>query len=199
MSDLNRTNNIIGNCNRCLELYPWTKFDSKSHGNHTSRLMIVSEAPGKESISKQQYWYANILRTVLQDTYGYDLEDVFYLTDIVKCCPSDNRRPKPEEIRNCANYLLSEIQLINPTVILILGKEALNFFIKHYKLDLTEKMTKIHNENGYKIVRCSGFQLIPLIHPGNLSYHIDYDCYKRHLTEVFGLMLKNFSVNGVVK
>lgn len=195
MNDFNQLNNKVDSCNGCPELNLWIKFDSNLHGNHTSKLMIVSEAPSKESIFKKQYWYSSILRSVLWDTYGYDLEDVFYLTDIVKCCMPDNRRPKLEEIGKCTNYILSEIQLIEPTVILALGKEALNFFKKHFKPDLTGKITEIHNGNGYKVVRCCNFQLIPLIHPSNLTFHIDYYCYKRHLTEVFGVMLKNSSIH----
>ncbi|HEX3047197.1 MAG TPA: hypothetical protein VHY08_20755, partial [Bacillota bacterium] len=90
----------------------------------------------------------------------------------------------------------NEIQLIEPKVILVLGKEALKFFIKYFELQLTKNITELHNVEGYQIIKCGRYKIIHLIHPSNPTYHIDYYCYQKHFREVFGFMLKYLNVNG---
>lgn len=43
-------------CQRCNDLQPWIKFKSNTHGNINSKYMLISEAPGKQSIKNNQYW-----------------------------------------------------------------------------------------------------------------------------------------------
>ncbi|MFH2041614.1 MAG: uracil-DNA glycosylase, partial [Acidobacteriota bacterium] len=59
--------------------------------------------------------------------------DDVYITNLVKCRPPDNRNPEPGEIEQCHPYLLQQIELIQPRVIVTLGKVAAEFFVPHLK------------------------------------------------------------------
>ena len=113
--------NEIHKCQRCKSIIGNKKFPTSSHGKLNAKYLLVSEAPGKESLFRKQYWTgvgAQILRsctTALNTT----LEDIFYLTDIVKCWPSDNnnnRTPLESEIQNCSHFLTKEIEELKTQV-----------------------------------------------------------------------------------
>src|SRR5437867_1195138 len=109
----------IGACHKCRSIQGYHKFSETSHGNLHSRYMLVSEAPGGASIGNSRYWTGaggKLLRGVMQE-FDKELEDVFYMTDIVKCWPNeegDNRSPTAEEIANCSHLLTEEIRQLKP-------------------------------------------------------------------------------------
>lgn len=85
---------------------------------------------------------------------GLRREEV-YITNVVKHRPPDNRGPNKDEIRACLPYLLRQIQIINPKIIVPLGRFALEVFIKD------QPISKIHGQPfkvGERIV-------LPLYHP----------------------------------
>ena len=91
------------------------KFSPTSHGQLAGKYLLVSEAPGKESLLRQQYWTGvggQILRSCTKIA-GTTLENLFYLTDIVKCWPNENgsnRTALDSEIQNCSHFLIKEIE-----------------------------------------------------------------------------------------
>jgi len=122
----------IQNCAKCTSIKGYHKFSIKAHGSLSSKYMLVSEAPGRKSLESGKYWTGaggKILRKCLPE--NLELEDLFYLTDIVKCWPNEemeNRTPVEPEIKNCVHFLKSEIEVLNPDYIISLGGIVSSFF-----------------------------------------------------------------------
>ena len=108
----------VQDCQKCKTIIGYNKFSSSSHGKADSGFMLVSEAPGKDSITAGKYWIGTggkILRSCFTDT-DINLEDIFYLTDIVKCWPNENnenRSPNESEILNCSSFLKRKLKYLN--------------------------------------------------------------------------------------
>jgi uracil-DNA glycosylase len=186
----------VSGCTRCPNLKPWKKFASGVHGNINPSAMIVSEAPGTKSILRGKFWMGQAgrrIRKVLSG-FGVELEDIFYLTDTVKCCPPNDRTPYPDELENCKGFLTCEIQILKPKYIVVFGKVALFYFLSNFapKSPLTfQSMNEVQNDYGYKMIEFDTFTLIPLLHPSRANQFMTYDIYKRHLFEVFALIIES--------
>jgi DNA polymerase len=157
----------IKGCCSC-QLLTGRKFGLSTHGNHHSRIMLVSEAPGKDSIEKGRMWSGASglkIRKVLHE-FKYDLEECIYMTDLVKCLPPCNRKPTRDEILNCREYLRLEIEILYPTVILALGKTALVHLFSLFKYPVGKrlKMKDYHARTDIFVGKRS-INLIPLYHP----------------------------------
>lgn len=187
----------ISECQKCNALDDWDKFNANSHGDINSKYMIISEAPGKRSIENHRYWTGAAgtrIRNVLSEVSKYELEDLFYLTDIVKCCPPNNRTPSVREISECKGYLKREIEIINPKLIISFGSKVLEFLLKNYNylnsLEVPE-ITSLHNNDGYIRLCFESFNLIPLLHPSAANRFMDYGIYKQHLKEIYQEIIEN--------
>ena len=119
----------ILHCHRC----PLSESRTKAvpgEGNHDADLMFVGEGPGRDEDLQGRPFVgrAGQLLTKIVKAMDYEREDV-YITNVVKCRPPNNREPNPREIEECKGYLLEQIDLINPRVIVTLGNVAAHFFI----------------------------------------------------------------------
>ena len=92
-------------------------------GNNQSNIMFIGEGPGHHENEKGLPFVGAAGKLLDELLQGIDLrrEDV-YITNIVKCRPPENRDPKPEEIELCNAYLERQIALIDPKVIVTLGR-----------------------------------------------------------------------------
>jgi len=176
-------------------LNPWKKFNYSVHGNPNAKAMIISEAPGSTSICIGQMWKGAggaRLRRVIRH-FSKDLEDVFYMTDTVKCLPPDNRDPVDEEINNCSEYLLEEIEIVKPTVILSFGRFALDYLSFRYEsIDPVPEgtITELHNDDRYIVIKFINFNVIPLLHPTRANQFMNYDVYKKHVRNIFSEIIE---------
>ena len=85
---------------------------------------------------------------------GIKREDVF-IANMVKCRPPDNRDPLPSEISACSKYLDRQIELINPKLVVTLGRFSLaKFFPK-------ESISKVHG----RVRKLQGLNVYPMMHP----------------------------------
>jgi uracil-DNA glycosylase len=95
-------------------------------GKVTARIMLIGEAPGREEDESGHPFVGaagRFLDHALDDA-GIDREDLF-ITNIVKCRPPNNRTPRVSEVDTCvSNYLLEQIEIINPKLIALLGGVA---------------------------------------------------------------------------
>ena len=100
-------------------------------GNLKAALMFVGEAPGHDEDVQGRPFVgrAGQLLTKIILAMKFQREDV-YITNIVKCRPPENRTPHRDEIEKCTPYLLHQLSLIRPKVIVTLGKIAADFFIQ---------------------------------------------------------------------
>jgi DNA polymerase len=100
-------------------------------GNFSSKILIIWEAPGKEEdkVGRPFVWRSGKLLTKILEDLGYIRDKDYYITNIVKCRPPDNRDPKPEEIKTCCPYLWKQISMMRPKLIVTLGRFSFNFLV----------------------------------------------------------------------
>jgi DNA polymerase len=135
---LEELENKINKCTKCELAKTRTKFVFGT-GNPTAEIMFIGEAPGADEDLQGLPFVgrAGQLLTKLLKTVGIDRNDV-YICNILKCRPPNNRKPLPSEIEMCKPYLLKQIELIQPKVIIALGATAIEglFNIKKKMGDL---------------------------------------------------------------
>ena len=95
-------------------------------GHPQAELMFIGEAPGADEDEQGEPFVgrAGQLLTKIIQAMGFQREDV-YIANVLKCRPPENRTPEPDEVKNCLPYLISQIELIRPKVIVALGATAL--------------------------------------------------------------------------
>lgn len=144
-------------------------------GNLNSAIMLIGEAPGeKEAKTGRPFVGASgRLLDELLDSIGAQRQDV-YITNIVKDRPPDNRDPSPEELHLYAPFLLRQIEILQPQVILTLGRFAMDFILELF--DLPEKGTKISELHGKPLAAQTTYGpviIVPLFHPAVALYNLD--------------------------
>ena len=114
----------IENCQNCQLSKSRTKFVFGT-GNPNAELMCIGEAPGRDEDQAGEPFVgaAGQLLNRILEAIGFQREEV-YLANILKCRPPDNRDPLPAEISECIPHLKRQIELINPKLILVLGRVA---------------------------------------------------------------------------
>ena len=87
--------------------------------------MVIGEAPGYEEDRTGEPFVgrAGQLLNAMLRAVGLARGDV-YIANVLKCRPPGNRDPRPEEIVRCAGYLLRQIELVSPRIILAMGRIA---------------------------------------------------------------------------
>ncbi|MBD3414457.1 MAG: uracil-DNA glycosylase [Candidatus Aminicenantes bacterium] len=120
----------IKDCRECPLAQSRTKAVPGEGDIHTD-LMFVGEGPGSEEDKQGRPFVgrAGKLLTRIIKAMTFDRRDV-YITNVVKCRPPENRNPRNEEIQTCEKYLLKQIELISPKVIVTLGNVPTKYFLK---------------------------------------------------------------------
>jgi DNA polymerase len=112
-------------CTRCIALAFSRNRITWGYGNVESPVIFVGEAPGKYgcditgipfTLDKSGEYFQSMIKAV-----GWIKEQV-YVTNLVKCCPEDNRTPTVDEIKNCSSYLNLELVKIKPKLVVVMGK-----------------------------------------------------------------------------
>jgi DNA polymerase len=159
-ADLKSLREEIGDCKRCRLSKGRTNIVF-GEGNPDTRLMFIGEAPGKEEDLQARPFVGNagMVLTRLIEKMGFKKGDV-YIANIVKCRPPMNRAPELDEIERCRGFVERQIEIINPEVIMSLGRISAQTLIGNAKL----KITAIRgNFFDYK-----GIALMPTFHPAYL-------------------------------
>jgi DNA polymerase len=131
----------IHECQKCALGATRTKFVF-GVGNPNADLMLIGEAPGAEE-DRQGIPFvgrAGKLLTDILKAINFEREDV-YIANILKCRPPQNRDPLPSEREQCFPYLMKQLELIKPKVIVGLGRIAANAL-----LNKNESLTKLREE-----------------------------------------------------
>ena len=99
-------------------------------GNPKARVVFIGEGPGadEDRIGEPFVGRAGQLLNVMLPSIGLRREDV-YIANIVKCRPPGNRDPETDEAAVCMPFLKRQIELINPEVIVLLGRIAARFLL----------------------------------------------------------------------
>lgn len=137
------------------------------NGNPNSEIVFIGEAPGKkeDELGVPFVGAAGKFLEELLSYIGMSRTDV-YITNIVKYRPPDNRDPLPEEKELCNEWLISEIKIISPKLIIFLGRHSMTRFFP------TEKISEIHGKLLIKNTQEFGKQaFMPLYHPAAALYN----------------------------
>ncbi|WP_460126211.1 type-4 uracil-DNA glycosylase [Stetteria hydrogenophila] len=124
MEEYERLKAEILSCTKC-PLHRTRKNPVPGEGPLDAEVMIVGEAPGRreDELGRPFVGMAGKLLDALLARAGLRREEV-YITNVVKCRPPGNRDPRPEEVEACLPYLVRQIALIRPRVIIALGRIA---------------------------------------------------------------------------
>jgi DNA polymerase len=130
-------------------------------GNPHADILIIGEGPGATEDSTGKPFVGRsgeLLSKMLENVLGLTREEV-YITNIVKCRPPNNRVPTPTEAHTCQPYLLKQIELIKPKLILTLGATAY-----HYLTGDDSGITKVRGT----VHTYGDTLLVPTYHPSYL-------------------------------
>jgi DNA polymerase len=125
-------------------------------GNVDCAVLFIGEAPGFNEDQQRRPFVGRggqLLDQMIQ-SIGWQRKDV-YITNIVKRRPPENRDPLPEEIEAYKPYLTRQIAIIDPKIIVTLGRFSMNYFLPE---------AKITRDHG-KIFNVDGRIIFPVFHP----------------------------------
>lgn len=133
-------------------------------GDPDARLMIVGEGPGEDEDRSGRPFVgrAGQLLDRILEAAGIPRESVF-ITNMVKCRPPGNRNPQPDEVEACNHWLLDQIRLIRPQVIVTLGNVPTQYF-----LNTKTGITKTRGVWGEFTRLGAPIKVMPLFHPAYL-------------------------------
>jgi DNA polymerase len=157
---LEELRNVIGDCRRC-KLAPHRTHLVFGVGNPRARLVFVGEAPGRDEDLKGEPFVGRagqLLTEIITKGMRLRREDV-YIANVIKCRPPDNRNPEPDEVTSCEPFLLRQLELIAPEVVVALGKFAAQTLLRS-KTPITQLRGRWYDYHGIR--------LMPTFHPAYL-------------------------------
>ena len=142
-------------------------------GSHDAVIMFVGEAPGKnEAQTGRPFCGAagKVLDEVLE-TIDVKREDV-YITNIVKDRPQQNRDPLPNEIEIYGPFLDRQIEIIQPKVIVTLGRYAMGYIMRKFDLEFElEPISTAHGKSYEAKASYGTIHIVPQYHPAATIYN----------------------------
>ncbi len=156
-------------------------------GNPDADLMLIGEAPGAEEDKQGEPFFgkAGQLLNKILNAINFQREDV-YIANILKHRPPNNRNPKPEERERSLPFLQRQIDLINPKLILSLGKVSAQTLLEKNSASLSSMRGKFHKFRGK-------YELMATYHPAALLRHAKW---KRPTWEDVQLLRKRYDELG---
>jgi len=135
-------------------------------GNLDADIVFIGEAPGKKEDEQGVPFIgaAGKFLNVMFEEAGMVRSDV-YITNIVKYRPPNNRDPSPDEKAAFWPYLLRQLQIINPKVVITLGRHSMEYFLPGEKIGEVHGQPKRIAFGDHKIV------IMPLFHPAAALYN----------------------------
>ena len=147
-------------CRQCPRLVASRTQTVFGSGDPDAEFMFVGEAPGREEDRYGQPFVgrAGHLLSVLVRMMGFRWSDV-YIANVLKCRPdaeNGNRKPEAEEMARCLPFLMEQVRIVRPRVIIALGATAME--------GLTARECSISAVRG-TVYECEGIPLMPTFHP----------------------------------
>jgi DNA polymerase len=151
LESLDVVTKAIATCTRC-PLYATAKNPVPGEGNPDADFMLVGEAPGatEDETGRPFVGQAGQLLEKILAAIKFSREDVF-IVNVLKHRPPGNRNPRPEEISACSPYLIRQIELIRPKVLVALGTFAAQTLLDT-KLSIGKLRGQIHRYYGVPLI-----------------------------------------------
>jgi len=150
----------IGDCHRC-KLWSGRTHLVFGVGNPKAQVMFVGEGPGRDEDLQGEPFVGRagqLLTDIITKGMGLRREDV-YIANVIKCRPPDNRNPEPDEVDSCEPFLVKQIEIIRPRIIVGLGKFAVQTLLKS-KVPISKLRGNWHDYHGIRFM--------PTFHPAYL-------------------------------
>ncbi|MEM0350673.1 MAG: type-4 uracil-DNA glycosylase [Archaeoglobaceae archaeon] len=169
METLEEVAQEILQCKKC-ELHKTKTRYVVGSGNEKAEIVFIGEAPGREEDIRGEPFVgsAGKLLSEMINAIGLRRDEVF-ISNVLKCRPPNNRDPLPEEIEACGEYLLRQLEIIKPNIIICLGRYSTEFIFRTFGLQFTS-ITKLQG----KIFEIDAWEkkvkIIPLYHPAAVLY-----------------------------
>lgn len=118
----------VAACTRC-GLHAGRTWAVPGEGSPATEVVFVGEGPGEQEDRHGRPFVgaSGHLLTELIQSVGWQRPDVF-ITNVVKCRPPGNRDPQPDEIAACSPFLRRQLEVLDPSVVVTVGKHSLNTF-----------------------------------------------------------------------
>ena len=156
-SSLDELSHNISTCHLC-DLSKSRTQSMSGYGTPNAKLMIIDYDISQTQDSTNSYYSGRsgeTLRNMIEKVLNLNIEDV-YLTHAIKCKPLKSNKPSPSEWNSCKAYLFSQIEFIQPKVVVTLGNEAYNC--------VTEDNDNFDNVRGH-VIDFKKYKLVPIYHP----------------------------------
>jgi len=164
--DLKQVADDIVKNNVCSELAVSATQLVFADGSPDAEIVFIGEAPGRNEDQQGLPFVgaAGKFLNELLENAGLKRQDV-YITNIVKYRPPDNRDPTKEEKEAFWPYLVRQLDVIKPKLIVTLGRHSMEYFLPG------EKISAVHGELKEVIIGKTKHMLMPLFHPAAALYN----------------------------
>lgn len=163
---LEKLNNKMTACSKCA-LRKGCKNVVPGEGSADAEIMFIGEGPGakEDELGRPFVGAAGKFLDEMLATIKLERKDV-YITNVVKCRPPNNRDPLPEEVVVCWPWLLEQIKIIKPKLIITLGRHSMARFLPEMKI------SEAHGQAMRREIKGVGPQVFYVIyHPAAALYN----------------------------
>ena len=163
---LDELNKKMSDCSQCA-LRPGCKNVVPGEGSAIAEIMFIGEGPGKKEDETGRPFVGAAGKFLAEMLAAINLkrEDV-YIANVVKCRPPQNRDPLPEEVAACWPWLLEQIKIIQPKLIVTLGRHSMERFLPGQKISI------VHGQALRREIEGMGKQVFyTLYHPAAALYN----------------------------
>lgn len=152
--------------NVCPDLAKTAKNLVMGDGNNDADIVLIGEAPGKNEDEQGLPFVgaAGKFLNEMLDAVEMQRSDI-YITNIVKYRPPNNRDPLPEEKRAFWPYLVRQLDVIQPKIVVTLGRHSMEYFLPDMKISVIHGQPKRIQFGDTKLV------IVPLYHPAAALYN----------------------------
>jgi uracil-DNA glycosylase len=163
---LNELNEKMAKCSQCV-LRTGCKNVVPGEGSVEAQIMFIGEGPGakEDELGRPFVGAAGKFLDEMLGTINLKREEV-YIANVVKCRPPNNRDPSPEEVAACWPWLMEQIKIIQPELIVTLGRHSMEIFLPG------QKISQIHGKALRREIEGIGKKIFyTLYHPAAALYN----------------------------
>lgn len=177
----------IGSCTRC-DICLSRNNIVEGRGSLNADMMFISEAPGykEDKLGLPFVGRAGDLVRFYLNVYGWDINDI-YITNVIKCRPPRNRTPNTIEIENCKEYLIKELKIVKPKILVLFGNTSIATIT-----GINNKVKKIAG-SPFKM---NDYVIMPMYHPSyiqrNTEMIAEYEHHWKRLYAIFKTLVPDY-------
>lgn len=154
----------ISICKRCA-LCETRTLTVPGEGNLHSPVVFVGEAPGREEDESGRPFVGQAGKLLMTILKAVELDrSAVYITNVVKCRPPENRVPAEVEMNACAAFILAQLEVIQPKLIVTLGLTSFSHFFGKPEIGMTQIRGQMYDWEG-------GIRVFSMFHPSYLLHN----------------------------